>query len=565
MTWLFLILFQVNATESTPTLVQFYPSEVLRNEIVEFRPVDAHHFSFEAPQNCGTGSLNEKNPRTIKCQFTQSGPTQVLLNVCDDKKTYCRPIPLKINVADVEAGNVTALKKNEHINKELKKTLIAGFNEGTPQEVTANAHNQPVFVMVSTDWCPPCNESKEYLLPSEAFKSATQNWYKVYVDGDSVGAADWEKTVPYHYFPSFVLHNSRMEEIGRFNGELRQSEFVAWAKEQNEWLNDPIAKVKTRVLERTDGQWSRKIRDFVAGVSVEQQHQDEERLLKWALDQEDRGLITLLVAQGDYPALRSSILQYQISELERIGVEQKKDFKAEKIKLHQALLQETIHGEHWSTYLQSLCEVDALACRPYLAQISARLDYLTKDQSLKPSEQESRLGDEYYSITEIYRTLDEKVALKDFANACVNHFAAMQKTSALKISRAGNQGMVACLELSDDFQREEKALKTLMEAYPTEPTFLWRMARMRKKQKKFDDAIAWINKAEALAYGYNWFSLQALKAEVLINQKKTADAKRVVSETLAQIHLDPSTESRNQRLVAKLRALEMSSREVSKN
>src|SRR4051812_380550 len=94
----------------TASFVRFFSADVLRNEIVEFRPIDDHHFSFEAPQSCGSGSLNEKNPRTIKCQFTQSGPTQAVLNVCDDKKTFCRPLQLKINVNGSDAGDTQALK-----------------------------------------------------------------------------------------------------------------------------------------------------------------------------------------------------------------------------------------------------------------------------------------------------------------------------------------------------------------------------------------------------------------------------------------------------------------------
>ncbi len=562
----FLFLSQLFAAEPA-TLVRFYPAEVLRNETVEFKPVDGHHFSFEAPQNCGSGSLNEKTPRSIKCQFLQAGQTQATLNICDDKKTFCKPTQLKINVAQREGADAAALKANEHLNKELKKTLIAGFGEGTAEEVKAKAAelHQPVLIMVSTDWCPPCNESKEYLLPSEAFKTATKDWYKVYVDGDSVGAAAWEKAVPYRYFPSYILLNEKMEEIGRYNGELRQSDFAAWAKIQSGYLHDPIRDLKERVLARLAGKWKQKIKDLWHRTSAEKIHSENDRLLNWALDQQDNDLVSRLVAEGDYPGQRAQILQYQINELDRLAAVHKKDLNAEKGKLYQNLLQETFNGEHWSAHLQEYCELDAASCKPYVARIPERVAFLEKRAGLQEVERDSLLGDEYYYITQTYQTLDQKTALKDFAVKCVAHFEAMQKKSSLKISRSGYQGMVACLELAEAFTREEKALKALMEAYPNEPTFQWRMARMMRKQKKFDDAIAWINKAETLAYGYNWFSLQLLKAEILLSQKKRDEAKSVVQSTLAQIQLDSSTESRNQRLVAKLRKLQTSASEVSQN
>jgi hypothetical protein len=564
MTWL-LLSFAFAA--DSKSLVQFYPSEVLRNEIVAFHPIEGHHFSFEAPQNCGSGSLNGKNPREIKCQFVNSGETKATLNVCDDKKTFCRPIDLKLTVSEKQGIAEAPLKKNEHINKELKKTMLPDFATGTPSEVSAHANtaHQPVFLMISTDWCPPCNESKEYLLPSQSFKTATRDWYKVYVDGDSLGASDWDKAVPYKYYPSFVLLNSHMEEIGRFNGELRQSDFAEWAKEQSGYLNDPISALKTRVVERVNGQWLRKINDFVHRISAEEMHKQEARLLTWALDQEDRGLVQTLIADGEFPKLQEQILQFKINELDHIATEEKKDFKAEKIKIYQNLLKESFQGEHWSAFLESLCEVDMVSCKQYLPQIPDRLTFLNKDSKLSPAERESRLGDEYYSIIEIFNALDEQISVKDFAKQCVDHFEIMQKTSALKLSRASSQGMIACLELAGDFPREEKALKALMAAYPKEPTFLWRMARMRKKQKKLDDALVWIDKAENLAYGYNWFSLQLLKAEVLVSLQKPSEANKVIVTTLAQVQLDPGSETRNQRLVARLRGLQSSSRQLSKN
>jgi len=246
------------------------------------------------------------------------------------------------------------------------------------------------------------------------------------------------------------------------------------------------------------------------------------------------------------------VLKYQLSELGK----SEKDTKAEKIRLLEMLLEATFKGDHWSEHLSDLCDVDVTACKPYVSRIQDRLSYLGKQTGLFEAEKESQLADEYYYITQIYQALEDKPALREFAKQCAEHFEAMGKGSQLKISRAGSQGLMACFELSGDFAREEKAVDALIQEYPSEPTFLVRKARMLRKEKMPEAALELLNKAEPLAFGYNWYSLQLMKAEVLLDLKKPEQTRQVVETTLAQVRLDSSQDSRNQRLVQGLRGLQ---------
>jgi len=556
---MFILLMIANLAQAMPTsLVAFYPNEVLRNEIVTFKPLKGHHFSAEAPQNCGTGSVAERTPREISCLFSQAGLTQANLNVCDDSKTFCRPQQLSVNVVQGQDAPPTMLKRNESLNKEMKHKLTPGFAEGSVSELSSKAagEKQPVLVMISTDWCPSCNEAKEYLLTSQAFLHATRDWFKIYVDGDSLAARDWNQVVPFHYFPSFVLLNSRMEEIGRYTGELRQSEFEAWAKEQEGYLDDPIAQLKTRVLERRAGGWLRWGRDLINGVSAKQRDAQESRLMKYALDMEDRDLIAKLLEKNLFPGQREEVLKFKISELERMEREKAQDLKMDKIKLLKEMLGVTFTKEHWSQYLADLCELDATACKPFVDQIPERISFLSKQTGLIEAEKESQMADETYFITQIYQSLNDKEDAKKYARDCSEHFEVMSKNSQLKISRAASQGMIACLELAGDFEREERAVDALIEAYPTEPTFLLRKARMLRKEKKSDEALEMLTKAEALAFGYNWYTLQLLRGELYLDLKKPDQTRQVVETTLAQVRLDSSQDKRNQSLVERLRGLQ---------
>ena len=546
------------AFAETPSLIGFYPHEVLRNEAVEFKPAQGHHFSAEAPQSCGSGEVSQKNPRGVKCLFSQAGITQAQLNVCDDAKTFCKTVQLSVNVIQGSNTQPVALAKNENANKGLKTKLINGWAEGPPKDISAKAalEKQPVFIMISTDWCPTCNEAKEYLLTTKSFTAATKDWFKVYVDGDSLSAKDWAKVVPFRFFPSFVLLNSKMEEVSRYTGPIRQGDFEAWANDQEKNLEDPISSLKIRVEERLAGNWLRKIRDLFSGVTGEKAKAQRTRLLKHALDSGDRDLVGKLLPAGEYPELKEQILKFKLAEIDRNESQWGANLSGEKIKLFVQLLDVTFKGDRWSEYLASLCGLDKEVCKPFVDKVPERLIFLSRKTGLFEAEKESQLGEEYYYITQIYQTLDDQAALKDFSARCTERFEAMGKGSLLNISRAGSQGMIACLELGGDFSKGEKTIDSLIAAYPTEPTFLLRKARMMRKQKKPDAALEWLNKAETFAFGYNWYSLQLLKGELYLDLKKPDQTRQVVEATLAQVRLESTRDSRAQSLVERLRGLQ---------
>ena len=110
---LFISLSYLASASPNQNLLRFYPAQVLRNEIVEFRPATGLHFSAEAPQNCGSGGLQERGPRSIKCQFVAAGRTAATLNVCDDLLTFCKPTEVQITVSDQVGRDNVVLTKNQ--------------------------------------------------------------------------------------------------------------------------------------------------------------------------------------------------------------------------------------------------------------------------------------------------------------------------------------------------------------------------------------------------------------------------------------------------------------------
>ncbi|MGE4132814.1 MAG: thioredoxin fold domain-containing protein, partial [Bdellovibrionales bacterium] len=482
---------------SPAELLQPYSEQALRLEVVKFRPKSGYHFSLTAPQKCGDSSPVELTAREILCQFAHAGPQVATLNVCDDKETFCKPVSVALRIEEQSKPNSELLVKNQDLNEEVKKKLIPGFISGDPAAMKAEVERRghPVLLMISTDWCPPCNETKEYLFRNPEVLKAMETLTKVYVDGDSLIAGQWDAEVPYRYYPSFVFLNDRFQEIGRYTGELRAQDFLTWLEQNRIHLDDPIVRLKKRVFQRQEGGFWRKMVDWVSGASEDEKSKDEERLMAWALDQEDHDLIARLGDGSRFSSLQIAFGRYQLGKLSE------ETSQSERITLLKGLVSQALNREDWAELLDELCEMDLAACKPEAEKVPLRLDYLANLQGLTSSEKDSVMAEEQYYFMQIFKKLNNTKEMRRFAQTCVQTYEKLGQQSQLGQARGAWQGIVPCLEEMGDFKTAEARLKTLIEQYPNEATFLLRMARSWRKRQNLIEALKWIEKAEKVAYG----------------------------------------------------------------
>jgi thiol-disulfide isomerase/thioredoxin len=541
--------FQVLADSSLAGLQAPLPQTLRQNEVFEFKPQAQHHFSEEAPQSCGQGqSLISKDLSGIKCQFIAAGEVEPVLNVCDDKKTFCKPVRLQIAVSPGATDSKESLEKNQSLNHDLKAQLTPDFEVMTPIEARKAAAGRPVLLMISADWCPPCNEAKEHLLPSKSFKAATANWLKIYVDGDALAAKDWNTVVGFEFYPSFVLLNPDLQEIGRFLGPIRQSDFTDWVRQMSLFANESLEKLKLRLQKNEQPsllvKLARLLKPNTEGDPLVPLRQ---RLLDWALLRQDKPLIESLKAKTPLTLdLEIKYLTYHAQELSG----------AEKVIVLKQLLDLNYYKDGWMAAVYDLCSIDQKACEPYLGKFAKRFEFMKK-KLWTQAEVASFLAEEHLLATQIFQTVKRPAQEKQMAEACVAQYKVMASLSALKLARSAQQGMLACLDSAQRFAEAQTLVDQLIQAYPNEPTFLLKKARLYKKQKKFTEALVWAQRADKVAYGYNWFALQALKAELLLAAKKVQEAIVVVDSALAKVPLDEAKDSREQQVVARLRALRL--------
>ena len=255
----------------------------LINEIVDYKPIKGHHFNLEAPQECGKDSSIKATAKTISCQFHSDGAREVIVSLCDHKKTYCKQEKVKVLVQKIKSTQ-SKIKKSPSLQtlkmqKGVKEKILSRFKVMTPDEaIQAISLKKAAMVMISADWCPPCNQAKEFMLQTEAFKKVTKDLLLIYVDGDSLASEAWNQKLKTRYYPSFVVLNKSLDEVSVFS-DIDLEMHIKKLNSALENLDDPLNALDRRIIERQEGGFLRKIKDVV--YSNEDLVKDQKRHMEY--------------------------------------------------------------------------------------------------------------------------------------------------------------------------------------------------------------------------------------------------------------------------------------------
>ncbi|NCN42030.1 thioredoxin family protein [bacterium] len=533
------------------------PTQAFMNEVVQFEPEDGHHFEIEAEQQCENGNVIEKQAEKVSCQLLKKGVSKVTLNVCDDKKTFCKANLLQIEVRDLPEGvSPEPLKPGLIEMKEtLHSELLPGFVSGslTKMKEMAQTQPKPVFLMISTDWCPPCNQSKEYLLGTKDFQDFSKDFFKVYVDGDSSVSEEYDKEVSFSEYPSFILLNSDFVEVARYREEYALSPLKDWWQRVSPYMDSGYAVTKQIVLERKEERWLRRILDFVRFNSEAIKKKDLEYVLEVALAKNDGDFLSKITSLEVPQRLLESWYSSQKDRLIKEGMSE--------VEYKQRFLEASKESPTFAYRLADVCgeKVDGKklnACEQGEKLLLQRESWVLERDNRSRAENLGFLADEFYAQMSFYKGQDRKSKALEAAKSCTRTFEELLTLSSLKVPRYGMQGIMACAK-EFDLKRVEKVYRNLIEKYPEDPTFIYRYARFLKSERKdLDRAKVWAEKSLKASYDFNWFYAASLYVDILKSLGQTDKAKSVIQEGFARLKLDQSQDSRSQKVLARLRVLE---------
>ncbi len=550
----------VKNKEINRKLVQANLTQPLINELVAITPIENHHFNLEAPQKCGKESSIEKTARKIICQFHKSGEKQVTVSVCDNQKNYCKQETLKLSVLSQssETPRIKAPAKNETVKmqKKTKALLMQDFVSILPEELPkAMKGKKGAVVMVSTDWCPPCNVAKEFMLPTKEFKEATKDLLLVYVDGDGPAMTAWNPVLQTFYYPSFVYINKDGERVDLITGYDYFTEFNKWLAKARSRSYDSLADLEKRITERREGKTLRKVKDFF--VSNDKVRDDQDRWLDYLENtaQLDEALHLVehwkrydqefLQARLHYSELWFGQLSSQIDPQEK---KKQMDRLAKKMLVE---LRPKDLTTHWiiGYLVQTYCSTESQEeknminteqCKKLHKQIIH--DKQTKKNklwaNLMPAEKHIEEALLYQTTAEVMRGQGLNQVADQSYKRCGEEWSKTAQYSPLgEKSRSSRMQKIGCVKNLKDFNNVA-LIESLVSDYPYDATFHGMLASHHLKQKNYRQALKANSKALQYSYGDSWGKNLVKRVQILKGLGQKALALKTIRDNLKEITLD---------------------------
>ena len=522
-------------------------SNPLINEVVDIKPIEGHHFNLEAPQNCGKESSIKATAKAISCQFHSDGEREVVVSVCDHKKTYCKQEKVKTQVQKIKSAQ-SKIKESPSVEtlkmqNSVKKKLLSRFKVMTPDEaVQAVPMKKAALVMVSADWCPPCNQAKEFMLQTKDFKEATKNLLLIYVDGDSPASEVWTQKLKTRYYPSFIVLNQDLERVSVFS-DINSADHIQKLSAALNHIEDPLSSVEQRITERENGEFLRKVKDFFNSSA-------------FILEDQKRH-IGHLKAVGKYDELLAYLEKIESKKAFEF-VQKEAYYLSSKEKdeefLESFLNQDPSASPFYYYALRDYCQKTKLENQFSKACMGYRGNYL---QSLKieakwPEEEKSLTSAVYSKIkAKLYDFFEEEKKAMSFYSQCVEDFEKLYEVSPLgKKSRSVRIEQIGCVK---DENQGAEILKTLAKDYPFEETFHRKLARLYAKENKYEKALDNNQRAIDYSYGYMWLYNVAERVKYLKELSREQEALELVESALSEVVLNKE-DARTNNALQSLRA-----------
>ena len=571
---------EANKEAVKQTLVTVDVTSPLVNEHVELKPIENHHFNLEAPQDCGRAGNIETTARKVVCQYRQAGDSKVTVSVCDNDKNYCKQEYVDVSVQKANAQGARLLMpvtdKTLKMQKEQKSLLLSGFKVLAPAEAKAVLKGEKgVLVLVSTEWCPPCNMLKEFMTSQDGFKELTKDYLLVYVDGDSNMANQWRDLLDSPVYPTFYAMNSDLEILDLKSSYMFLSDFKKWFELAYEDPSDSISDVKERLLARAKKTFSRSVLD--AFLSEEEIERDVERYSRYNYGRFIQDDLVRMLIDLDPEKYKGRIARatYQNISYGTKTLADDSDLKAQMTKVKKSILATPRWDETdwvYNSLVEAECSAaavppggeaeekqdspDRLIAKEDCNQLAEKMAARSKDIKDKDWSKKSE-AEQLYSQALYAWNLGDLAKMRGAENAseyfktCRDRFTEMAKLSPLKDkSRASRIYTSYCLEPGSTTESMQ-LVESLIEDFPFDSTFYYKKASLLKGSKKFKAALKFNSQALKYSYGDSWLDASLQRAKILKAMNKTSEAKKVIEDCLSEVVLS----SENRRALRRVKLL----------
>jgi len=506
------------AADETTLLTAPPPKTAKLNEVVKFAVKPGYHFNLEAPQECGDSEAFEISKPALKCRFGSAGEQAVSLKICDAAATACMFEDFTVLVeGDAQKPGSEAAKASGDVGLE-------GFllNDTAAALAQAEKEHKLLFIDFFGRWCPPCRIMEDTVLTQPAFLDATRNMVRVSLDVDRPAVREWKARFKPSGYPTYLVADAGLNEIGRWTGSANLSAFNSWLKEQEGWKEQPIEKARAAAASLDEAGKLRVAKDYMGAG-------------KWAEARRTlAGMNTRTAAYLDAQArLRAedSTDTVKMTGLYRSLIE--------RFDGHDGLDAEGAVLD-WIAALQKL---DPAAAKPYIGGLDALIERL---KISKDAEAEG------YSLTDILYQAAAAMAdaglpglSKDlYGRAALAYGELAGKAARPDLAKGLRMSEARCLMGAKRYQDAADVYGALVEKFPAEYAFHRSYANALLELKKYPEALKEASLAAELSYGDIHTSVVILKAKIQLAQKDREGAVKTLKDALGELSPEDTRSSR---------------------
>lgn len=498
------------------------PAEARLNEVVRFVPRADHHFNLKAPQRCGASAAFEVKEKLLKCQFGAGGPQAVSLKVCDNKNTYCVSEDFTVKVAGAPSAAVAARARNVA----EQAPALPGFivNDHAAALRAAKKEGKLLFIDFFGLWCPPCRLMEDTVLTQESFLEASSGMVRVSLDVDAPQSREWISRLKPSGYPTYLVADAQLREIGRVAGSMNLAAFNAWVRAQRGWKDKPIAAAKAAAasldeagrlrvarayLHEKDWAAARRLLDGMRGEEAAYLHLYAS-VAQAEADSAEAAKTSSAAASGMAPVYSAAIKACDGSDGRpaRIGALE---------------------------WLDSLYKLDPAAAKPWLDDADALAGRLLASPAV--SEEGYTAEDTLVSVAD---TLDKAglggKAAGFYSRAAAGFAAQADKAAGPEAAKGLRMNQARYLSSAGRLDEAAAVYAGLTAAFPKEYAFHRSYAGLLRKMKKLPEALREADLAARLSYGDIRLSILLAKAQMEAETDKAA-AMQTIRGALASADL----------------------------
>lgn len=353
----------------------------------------------------------------------------------------------------------------------------------------ARDSGKPVLMDFQAPWCYSCYYMEKHVLYGAGFSKAAEGLVLLRIDVDREEGHALKESYQVGFLPTFVLADSRGQARGRIVGEQTEGDFLR--------ALDSLRK-ETQAKDALDGAVE-PLRQRLAAGEYERAAQEIAELPRKRLE--------VLRARKDWPILTARLELMLAVKLGLGG-----GSEALKALLR---LEDSCELAYDVGYADKL--VDGLKPEPRRELLESERSALEKLVESRFFADASKRCADFRTGIEDLAAVYEKLGEKDRRTELLKRAVAFLDAQGPKPGedRSLDDNLRFFLELSGDEPRLREHFMALMEAYPSDYVYAYRFARHLQERGKSEEALAFIEKADKLAYGANRLSVTKVRAKIL--------------------------------------------------